>query len=184
MTRVAVPRHTRRRGCPGTGRSIGGKDGDDDARRGLHYSACHELEIRWAELIRACVPGAERVRFTMTGTETTSLAIRVARAFTGRQQIIKFRGHFHGIHDHAVAAVKEPFEIPMSAGVPEDTLRTTLVGRHNDLAPLAMLLNGVDYNRGSANGWLNGAMTDADIDGMVDAFARSLEWLSREGLLG
>lgn len=113
----------------------------EQARRGLHYSACHELEIRWAELIRGCVPGAERVRFTMTGTETTSLAIRVARAFTGRQKIVKFRGHFHGIHDHAVAAVKEPFEIPMSAGVPADTLRTTLVARHNDLAHVRELLD-------------------------------------------
>ena len=52
----------------------------DQAHRGLHYSACHELEVRWAELIRSCVPGAEKVRFTMTGTETTALAIRVARA--------------------------------------------------------------------------------------------------------
>src|SRR5213592_4209689 len=39
----------------------------EQARRGLHYSACHELEVRWAELIRACVPGAEKVRFTMNG---------------------------------------------------------------------------------------------------------------------
>lgn len=109
--------------------------------RGLHYSACHELEVRWAELIRGCVPGAEKVRFTMTGTETTALAIRVARAFTGRQAIVKFRGHFHGIHDYAVAAVKEPFEIPMSAGVPLDTLRTTLVARHNDLAHVRELLD-------------------------------------------
>jgi glutamate-1-semialdehyde 2,1-aminomutase len=110
-------------------------------RRGLHYSACHELEVRWAELIRSCVPGAERVRFTMTGTETTALAIRVARAATGRVHVIKFRGHFHGIHDHAVAAVKEPFEIPMSAGVPPETLRTTLVARPNDIAHVRELLD-------------------------------------------
>jgi glutamate-1-semialdehyde 2,1-aminomutase len=101
------------------------------ARRGLHYSACHELELRWADLIRACVPGAERVRFTMTGTETTALAIRVARALTGRTKIVKFRGHFHGIHDSAVAAVKDPFELPMSAGVPAEMLSTVLVARHN-----------------------------------------------------
>src|SRR5712691_8624862 len=50
-------------------------------------SASTELELRWAELIRGCVPGAERVRFTLTGTETTSLAVRVARAFTGRDDI-------------------------------------------------------------------------------------------------
>jgi glutamate-1-semialdehyde 2,1-aminomutase len=114
----------------------------EQAKRGLHYSACHELEIRWAELIRSCVPGAERVRFTMTGTETTSLALRVARAFTERTKIVKFRGHFHGVHDGATAAVKEPFEIPMSAGVPGETLSTTLVARHNDLDHVRELLDG------------------------------------------
>jgi glutamate-1-semialdehyde 2,1-aminomutase len=113
----------------------------EQARRGLHYSACHELEIRWAELIRSCVPGAERVRFTMTGTETTALAIRVARAATGRVNVVKFRGHFHGLHDHAMAAVKEPFEIPASAGVPPETLRTTLVAGHNDLVHVRELLD-------------------------------------------
>jgi glutamate-1-semialdehyde 2,1-aminomutase len=113
----------------------------EQARRGLHYSACHELEVRWAELIRASVPGAERVRFMMTGTETTALALRVARAHTGRTKIIKFRGHFHGIHDSAVAAVKDPFEIPMSAGVPAEALGTVLVARHNDLAHVRELLD-------------------------------------------
>jgi glutamate-1-semialdehyde 2,1-aminomutase len=113
----------------------------EQAKRGLHYSACHELEIRWAELIRECVPGAERVRFTMTGTETTALAIRVARAFSGKTKIIKFRGHFHGIHDSAVSAVKDPFEIPASAGVPAETLGTVLVARHNDLAHVRELLD-------------------------------------------
>ena len=92
---------------------------------GTHYSAGSELEVRWAELIRAIVPGAERVRFMMTGTEATSLAVRVARAFTGRDHIIKFEIHFHGVHDMFVAALKDPFEIPASAGVPASTLSTT-----------------------------------------------------------
>jgi len=113
----------------------------EQARKGLHYSACHELEVSWAELIRGCVPGAERVRFTMTGTETTALAIRVARAASGRTKIVKFEGHFHGIHDAAVSAVKAPFELPMSAGVPAETLSTVLVARHNDLAHVAELLD-------------------------------------------
>lgn len=111
------------------------------ARRGLHYSACHELEVRWAELIRGCVPGAERVRFTMTGTETTALAIRVARATTGRAKIVKLEGHFHGVHDAVVPAVKDPFELPMSAGVPDAVLASTLVGRHNDLEHVRALLD-------------------------------------------
>ncbi|HSE91826.1 MAG TPA: aminotransferase class III-fold pyridoxal phosphate-dependent enzyme [Methylomirabilota bacterium] len=114
----------------------------EQARRGLHYSACHELEVRWAELIRACVPGAEKVRFTMTGTETTALAIRVARAATGRTKVVKFQGHFHGVHDAVVSGVKDPFEIPMSAGVPRETLAATLVARHNDLAHVRELLDG------------------------------------------
>jgi glutamate-1-semialdehyde 2,1-aminomutase len=113
----------------------------EQARRGLHYSACSELELRWAELIRSCVPGAERVRFTLTGTETTSLAVRVARAFTGRDHIVKFESHFHGVHDMFVAAVKDPFEIPASAGVPASTLSTTLVARCNDLVHVRELLD-------------------------------------------
>src|SRR2546428_11336686 len=72
----------------------------------------------------------------MTGTETTALAIRVARAFTGRQHLVKFEAHFHGLHDAVMAAVKDPFEIPVSAGVPPPPLFTTLVGRQNDLPPL------------------------------------------------
>src|SRR5207248_8968510 len=113
----------------------------EQARRGLHYSACSELEVRWAELIRQCVPGADKVRFTLTGTETTALAVRVARAFTGRSKLVKFQGHFHGVHDALVAAVKDPFEIPMSAGVPPETLATTLVARPNDLAHVRELLD-------------------------------------------
>src|SRR5229473_8368274 len=113
----------------------------EQAPKGTHYSAGSELEVRWAELIRAIVPGAERVRFVMTGTEATSLAVRVARAFTGRDHIIKFEIHFHGVHDMFVAALKDPFEIPASAGVPASTLSTTLVGRCNDIAHVRELMD-------------------------------------------
>jgi glutamate-1-semialdehyde 2,1-aminomutase len=77
----------------------------------------------------------------MTGTETTALAIRVARAATGRSHIVKFRGHFHGVHDAVVSGVKDPFELPMTAGVPAETLASTLVARHNDLAHVRELLD-------------------------------------------
>ncbi len=112
----------------------------EQARKGLHYGACHELEVRWAELIRACVPGAEKVRFTMTGTETTALALRVARAVTGRKHVLKFQGHFHGVHDAVTPGVKDPFELPMSAGVPAEAIAGTLVARHNDLEHVRELL--------------------------------------------
>src|SRR5437660_480562 len=77
----------------------------------------------------------------MTCNETTALAIRVARAFTGRQHLVKFEAHFHGLHDAVMAAVKDPFEIPVSAGVPPSTLSTTLVARNNDLAHVTELLD-------------------------------------------
>jgi glutamate-1-semialdehyde 2,1-aminomutase len=68
--------------------------------RGTHYGASHELELEWAECIRRLVPSAERVRFTGSGTEATHLALRVARAATGKPMVVRFAGHFHGWHDH------------------------------------------------------------------------------------
>jgi len=90
----------------------------EQVARGTHVGASHELEIRWAELVNSLVPCAELTRFTMSGTETTHLAMRVARAATGRTKIVKLTGHFHGWHDGAVAAVNPPYEVPMSAGIP------------------------------------------------------------------
>lgn len=86
--------------------------------RGTHYGACHELEIRWAEQVLKMIPGIDRVRFVGSGTEATLLAIRLARAATGRDKIIKFEGHFHGWHDAAAVAIRPPFDRPVSAGVP------------------------------------------------------------------
>ncbi len=68
--------------------------------KGSHYGAAHELEIEWAELIHEMVPSAARVRFTNSGTEATHLALRLARAFTGKNKIVRFAAHFHGWHDH------------------------------------------------------------------------------------
>jgi glutamate-1-semialdehyde 2,1-aminomutase len=62
------------------------------------------------ELVTQLVPCAELVRFTMSGTEATHLAMRVARASHGRSRIVKFAGHFHGWHDGAVAGVNPPYE--------------------------------------------------------------------------
>src|SRR4051794_38825450 len=61
-------------------------------RNGAHYGACHALEISWCELVQQLLPSAERVRFTVTGTEATHLALRVSRAFTGKSKIIRFAG--------------------------------------------------------------------------------------------
>src|SRR6266849_2715046 len=108
--------------------------------RGTHLGACHELEVRWAELVNQLVPCAELVRFTMSGTEATHLAMRVARAYTGRSRIVKFTGHFHGWHDGAVAAVNPPYDVPMSAGVPGSTLDQVAICPPNDIKAVQVAL--------------------------------------------
>jgi glutamate-1-semialdehyde 2,1-aminomutase len=95
--------------------------------------ACHAAEVRWAELVNQLIPSAELTRFTMSGTEATHLAMRVARAFTGRPKILKMAGHFHGWHDGAVAAVSPPYEVPWSAGVPTATIDQVVVCPPNDI---------------------------------------------------
>ena len=74
---------------------------------GTHLTAPAEAQIRWAEQVCALVPSAERVRFTSSGTEATMLALRVARAYTGRRHVIKFHGHFHGWHDEVLSDYSE-----------------------------------------------------------------------------
>ena len=73
------------------------------------------------------IPSAELVRFTMSGTEATHLALRLARAYTGRPKIVKFTGHFHGWHDGVSAGVNPPFDVPMSAGIPGAVLGEVLL---------------------------------------------------------
>jgi len=116
----------------------------DQVARGTHYGACHELEVAWAEWIQRLVPSAELVRFTMSGTEATHLAIRLARAFTGRPRVVKFTGHFHGWHDGVAAGVQPPYEIPLSAGIPGAALEEVLLCPPNDLGALERLLRGRD----------------------------------------
>ena len=112
----------------------------EQAAKGTHFGASHELEVRWAELITKLIPSAEMVRFAMSGTEATHLALRIARAFTGRNKVVKFQGHFHGWHDGVVAAVNPPYDVPMSAGVPESVLDQLLVCPPNDIKSVDTML--------------------------------------------
>jgi glutamate-1-semialdehyde 2,1-aminomutase len=113
----------------------------EQAHKGTHYGACHELEVAWAEQIIRLIPSAEWVRFTMSGTESTMLAIRDARAFTGRELVIRFAGHFHGWHDYAMAGYQPPFDTPTSTGVPKSVSDTMLVAYPNNLDSVRELLN-------------------------------------------
>ncbi len=108
--------------------------------RGTHLGACHELEVRWAELVNQLVPSAELTRFTMSGTEATHLALRIARAFTGRPRILKFTGHFHGWHDGVAIGVNPPYEVPLSSGVPGATLDQVITCPPNDIKAVDTVL--------------------------------------------
>ncbi|MEX1232173.1 MAG: aspartate aminotransferase family protein [Planctomycetaceae bacterium] len=88
------------------------------AADGTHFGNDHPRHIEWAELVQRMVPSAERVRFVNSGTEATHLALRLARAFTGKSKILRFEGHFHGWHDGVIHGFQPPFDADGSLGVP------------------------------------------------------------------
>jgi glutamate-1-semialdehyde 2,1-aminomutase len=107
------------------------------ARRGLLFGLASPCEVELAERIVARVPGCEMVRFTVTGTEATMSAVRVARAATGRAPVIKFAGGYHGHADMFLVSAGSgaaTFGVPDSPGVTTATAAETLVARFNDLA--------------------------------------------------
>jgi len=100
---------------------------------GTHYGVCHELEIALAEQIVKMVPSAQMVRFSNSGTEAAMYSTRLARAFTGKDKILKFEGGWHGGYDALHLAVKPPFMTPESNGIPAEALKNTVVAAFNDL---------------------------------------------------
>jgi glutamate-1-semialdehyde 2,1-aminomutase len=108
--------------------------------KGTHYGACHELELAWANWVQRLVPSAEKVRFTSSGTEATLMAIRLARAYTGRDKILKFDYHFHGWHDNVVGARYAESDVQRVSGVPMATLENQVTIPQNDVALLERTL--------------------------------------------
>lgn len=108
--------------------------------QGTHYGAAHELEVLWAEQVARLVPSAEAVRFTSTGTEATMLALREARAYTGRELAIRLAGHFHGWHDYVMIGWQYPFDRPSSAGVPKVIGESMLVAEPDYATSVRRLL--------------------------------------------
>lgn len=84
---------------------------------GTHFGSCHELEVRWAQAVQRLMPSCEVVRFTNSGTEATLLALRLARAHTGRSKVLRLAGHFHGWHDHAAFGVSSRHDGTPTPGV-------------------------------------------------------------------
>ncbi len=109
--------------------------------KGTHYGSSHELEVRWGETVQKLLPSAERVRFTASGTEATLLALRLARAFTGRTKIVRFLGHFHGWHDHMAFGVASRFDGTPSAGVVPGIASEILLAPPNDVAGTRQVLD-------------------------------------------
>ncbi len=112
----------------------------EQAQKGTHYGSCQELEVRWGELVQQIVPSAEMVKFFSSGTEATMMAMRLARAFTGRDKIIKIQGGFHGWHDYAVVAMQPPYDVPVSKGVPADVAGTILAAPAGDAQAIERLI--------------------------------------------
>lgn len=104
--------------------------------RGTHYGASHELEIGWGRWVQKLIPSAERVRFTSSGTEAVQMAVRLARAFTGRELLVKFEDHFHGWSDTVSATMAGTEGPPWSTGIPTGVLGYQIVLPANDVAAL------------------------------------------------
>jgi glutamate-1-semialdehyde 2,1-aminomutase len=110
---------------------------------GTTFGAPTEVEVRFAEALRAAVPSMEMVRAVSSGTEATMSALRLARGFTGRPKIIKADGGYHGHADCLLVAAGSgaaTLGIPGSAGVPEGAARDTLVVPYNDLGAIERAL--------------------------------------------
>ncbi len=100
----------------------------EELKQGVLFAMTGELEVELCEMIISMCPGVEMVRLACSGTEATMHAIRVARAFTGREIILKFEGNYHGFHDHTLWSTysspevygnrRNPIPIPSSSGIP------------------------------------------------------------------
>jgi glutamate-1-semialdehyde 2,1-aminomutase len=114
------------------------------APNGFHAGGESPLAVEWAELVKALVPSAERVRFVASGGEATQMAIRVARAYTGRDRILKFQATYHGWHDAVCLGVLPPYDVPFSQGVPKAIQETVTTLPFNDLDVVRQALDRYD----------------------------------------
>lgn len=114
----------------------------ESCRRGLTFGACHEGEIKLAQLIRRHFPSVEMLRLVNSGTEAVMSAVRAARGFTHRDKIIKFEGCYHGHSDGLLVRAGSGLltnSIPDSAGVPKGYTDNTLLAKYNDCGSVESL---------------------------------------------
>ena len=173
---------------------------DAVAARGAVTGSTHPDELLLAERIRGHLPSMERLRFTTTGSEAVQSAIRVARAFTGRDAVLKFAGNYHGHFDLALqdAGASAHTDAPERSGIPGAITHDLVVARYNDLADVdaklaragdrltAILVEPVVGNMGLVlpdAGFLEGLQARARACGALLIFDEVITWL-RLGLGG
>jgi len=119
-------------------------------RQGVSFSLTSEDEIRANELVQELNGWVEMSRLTVSGTEATMHAMRVARAFTGRNKIVKFEGQYHGVHDYALISVlpnniadlgdaENPSRLAWGRGIPAAVADTVIPARYNNVDQLRRL---------------------------------------------
>ena len=113
-------------------------------KEGIHWGIVFEKQIEWAELIRELIPSAEMVRFCCSGTEATMYAVRLARAYTGKNTILKIAGGWHGANADLTLAIKAPYEKRESLGLSPEMEQHTKAIPFNDIPGTREI---IDQNR-------------------------------------
>src|SRR5215831_9570785 len=115
---------------------------------GTIFGTPTELELKTAKKVREMVPNSDMVLFSNTGTEATMHAIRMARAVTGKDRIVKFEGAYHGQHDYVMFSVEpsepgleiKPYSVPYDPGIPDEISRTVIVAPWNNPQTLEKIM--------------------------------------------
>src|SRR5664279_3583520 len=119
-------------------------------RRGVSFSLTSEDEVRAMELVKELTGWVDKARLTVSGTEATMHAMRVARAYTGREKIVKFEGQYHGVHDYALISVapdnmadlgdaENPSRLAWGRGIPAAVAETIIPVPYNNIEQLRRL---------------------------------------------
>jgi glutamate-1-semialdehyde 2,1-aminomutase len=161
---------------------------DETARAGANCGAPTEIEVKLAEKVRGLMPSIERLRFVSSGTEAAMSAVRLARAATGRDRIIKFEGCYHGHADPFLVKAGSGATTactPTSPGIPRKAVQHTLLATYNDLSSCerlcdthrhqvaAIVVEPLAANMGvvlPSDGFLSGLRDLCDRNGMLLVF--------------
>jgi glutamate-1-semialdehyde 2,1-aminomutase len=158
------------------------------AELGFHFASPTALEIDLAKAFRKLVPNGERVAFCSNGSDATMNAIRIARAVTGKDGILKFEGHYHGQHDYAlisaeappiVAGLDEyPRPLPNSAGIPPGVTDYVMVAAYNSITSFERMVK--RYRDRLAAVILEPIMANAGVIPPAPDFLKRLREITRE----